>query len=276
MACPSCGAAIAVSDTFCPHCQAPTPTPRLRPGAQVYAVKGVGTAAVVAAWVTAASMVAVCLSELVGRSLAVGARDDADPDRLDIALLIALLPLAPYLIALITTAVLTVIWTYRARKNLDAFPDAVTPISTGWSIAGWLVPFVNLVMPYRVVANISRESLIRSDTPGVVKLWWAVWVVYLVFDRLISQADDDTYESLPLVLADRADYQLYVEYYGEASAGSAVLAVLLLLAAFAFTKVVRQINAAQHDRISGPSPALPPMPGSTFPGHLAGPPQQQP
>jgi hypothetical protein len=240
----------------------------------VYTVTGIGTAAVVAAWVTTAFTVAYWLSTLIGRSLAVRARDTDDPALLDAALLVSVLLALPLVVALLTTAVLTIIWTYRARRNLDAFPDAVTPISAGWSIAGWLVPFVNLVMPYRVVANIARETLRRADTPTVVKLWWAAWIGWAIVDRLVSRADEQTYESLPQLLSARSDYQRYVGYYGEAFALQAVVAALMVLAAYTFTRVVRQISAAQRDRIAGGStPAFHPIPGMAVPATLAGPTQ---
>jgi hypothetical protein len=276
MICRTCGTALAVSDAFCPACRTPAPTPALRLGARVYPVTGIGTAAVVAAWVTAGFTVAYWLSTLIGRSLAVQARNTGDPALLDAALLVALLLALPLVVALLTTGVLTIIWTYRARKNLDAFPDAETPISAGWSIAGWLVPFVNLVMPYRVVANIARETLRRADTPAVVKVWWAAWVGWAILDRLISRADEQTYESLPQLLSARSDYQRYVEYYGEAFGYQAIVAALMVLSAYTFTRVIRQISAAQRDRIASGTPAFHPVPGMAVPATLAGPAQPAP
>ncbi|MDG4830271.1 DUF4328 domain-containing protein [Solwaraspora sp. WMMD1047] len=271
MICRTCGAALAVSDAFCPTCQAPAPPPMVRLGARTYPVTGIGTAAVVAAWVTAGFTVAYWLSTLIGRSLAVQARDTSDPALLDVALLVTVLVSLPLVVALLTTAVLTIIWTYRARKNLDAFPDAATPISVGWSIAGWLVPFVNLVMPYRVVANIARETLRRADTPTVLKVWWAAWIGWAIVDRLVSRADEQTYGSLPQLLSARSDYQRYVGYYGEAFGYQAIVAAVMVLAAYTFTRVIRQISAAQRDRIAGSTPAFHPVPGMAVPATLAGP-----
>lgn len=259
-----------MTDTSCPRCHAPAPPAALRLGARPYAVKGVGTATTAAVYVTALFSAILWIWVPVSRSLAVRARDQADPGLLDLVLIGELLLMLPYLLAMLTAGVLTIIWCYRARKNLDAFPEAVTPIGAGWAIGGWLVPFVNLVMPYRVVANIARESLNRAVTPTSLKVWWAVWVAYLVGDRVVSRTASGAYDALPAVPVGPADYQRYVDYYSTSIVRQTILLALMVLAAVTFARVVREISAAQQARIDGNRSPFHPIPGMAIPVQQTG------
>lgn len=270
MSCPTCGVEISATDASCPRCYAPAPPPPLRLGARGYAIKGVGTAATVAVYVTALFNAGLWIWGLVGRSLAVRAKDQADPGLLDVVLIGELLLMLPYLLALVTAGVLTIVWCYRARKNLDVFPEAVTPIGAGWAIGGWLVPFVSLVMPYRVVANIARESLRRAVTPTSLKVWWAAWIAYLFLDRVVSNIGSNAYDALPTVLVGPADYQQYVDHYTATIGRQAIPLALLVLSTVTFGKVVQEISAAQQARIDGSRPGFHPTPGMAIPVQQTG------
>src|SRR5262249_40750218 len=45
----------------------------------------------------------------------------------------------------------------RARRTLDRLPQARPHWGWGWSIVGWLVPIVNLLLPPVVLAEVARE-----------------------------------------------------------------------------------------------------------------------
>ncbi|WP_225854596.1 DUF4328 domain-containing protein [Micromonospora sp. ALFpr18c] len=117
---------------------------------------------------TAVFYLVVALSPLVGMVLARQARADDDRDLLLGALIVQGVLAIPMAVAYVTAGVLVIIWTWRARKNTDAFPGALPTLGAGWAIAGWLVPFANLAVPARVVANVARDSLWRRFTPGPV------------------------------------------------------------------------------------------------------------
>lgn len=63
-------------------------------------------------------------------------------------------------------------WAWRARRNAEVLSSFPFRTSARWALFGWFVPFVNLVVPALVVADIVRA--IGLTRPGViaVRLWW--------------------------------------------------------------------------------------------------------
>lgn len=98
--------------------------------------------------------------------------------------LVGLTKLAVYF----ATLVAFLMWLHSAYENLSAFAPK-TDFSPGWAVGYWFIPFVNLVLPYRVV----KETWIKSD-PAVdfsagfadagerarstapVAVWWLFWL----------------------------------------------------------------------------------------------------
>ena len=82
--------------------------------------------------------------------------------------------------------VLYIIWTWRSANNALALGRTGARQSPGWVIAGWLVPFVNLVLPYQTVSDLWRSSapdVGRGDgwrsrhSSGRVASWWVAYLV---------------------------------------------------------------------------------------------------
>ena len=105
-----------------------------------------------------------------------------------------------------TTAVLVfwIVWSYRSAHNALALGRTGARQSPGWVIAGWLIPFVNFVLPYQTVSDLWRSSdpeAAQGDewrTRGPerrVALWWAAYLagvlgyVLLVLDVLAGGLD---------------------------------------------------------------------------------------
>ncbi len=175
MLCHTCDTETDVRTRECPTCRTPVGAPALHPGARVRPVRGVGRAASVAVAATTAFLLLTVAVQPVNALLAERAADTRDSETF--LLTAGVLELAAallYQVAFLVAIVLVIVWTWRARTNLDVFPGAGPTNSDGWAIAGWLVPFVNFVMPHRVVGNIARESLWRLSTPVLVHVWWAV------------------------------------------------------------------------------------------------------
>lgn len=93
------------------------------------------------------------------------------------------------------TAVLFLIWIYRAHKNLKALGASELKYSPGWAIGGFFVPFVNLVRPYQVVMEIWRSSApeMRGSFGAAWKhegsslfiaLWWGAWLISRTLDSM--------------------------------------------------------------------------------------------
>ncbi|MEH0819029.1 MULTISPECIES: DUF4328 domain-containing protein [unclassified Micromonospora] len=275
MQCQTCGDATSPSFNECQNCYTPLGQPAVTPGLETHSVRGIGLAASIAVGVTAAFYLLSALAPVAGMVLARQAERDGDSEVLFGAMLFEVALSLPFVVAYLTAAVLVIIWTWRARKNIDAFPGALPSLGQGWAIAGWLVPFANFVVPARVVANIARDSLWRRSTPGLVGVWWAAWLLFSVGERLFSRKNDLEYARLPETAVDRADFQAYVDYYQGALGRNAIPAIACVVAAVSFIVLIRRISAAQQDRIARATPAWPVTPGMPVPGAFA-PPQPQP
>jgi hypothetical protein len=234
----------------------------LWPTVRTYPVRAIGLAAAAAVGLTVLAYAAVSLSPLIGRALAERAASAGDTDQLLYAAIVETVLGLAHLAVFLTAIVLVIIWFYRARKNLDAFPGAGPTMSNGWAIAGWLVPFANFVVPCRVMANIARDSLWRTRTPPLVGIWWSAWLVYLVSERYVSRTDGRAYAALPEPRTQVA-FQPYVDYYAHAVAANLVPLTAAVIAGALLIVLIRMISAAQEGRIARGLPVAPVMPGMT-------------
>jgi hypothetical protein len=160
----------------------------------------------------------------------------------------------------VANVVVFLLWLHRSYSNLPALgnPKAGLEYSPGWVVGGWFIPFVNLVVPYRVVREVWAKSdpAVGTDearfgptaSSSLILAWWLVWlasnVVGNISFRLVNAAN-----SLPdFVFATRFDI-----FAGGFNIISALLAIL----------VVRSIERRQEARSSrvvyvppGPPPPL--------------------
>jgi hypothetical protein len=87
----------------------------------------------------------------------------------------------------IVTAIIFLIWVYRANKNLHAFKSPVLRFSPGWAVGWWFIPFANLFRPYQITAEISKASnpeldpslnvVLHLPAPAIVGWWWALFLI---------------------------------------------------------------------------------------------------
>jgi hypothetical protein len=138
----------------------------------------------------------------------------------------------------IVVLVLFIIWQWRSQHNALAHGRVRARISPGWGIAGWLVPFVNLVVPYLAIQDVWRSSDEQSAPgdgwralPGspLVSAWWVALVVGTAVPAVVTALVLAT----PRTAAD-TDWLTH--------AGSAVLAIGCVLGIF----VVRDVTARQE------------------------------
>jgi hypothetical protein len=71
----------------------------------------------------------------------------------------------------IVILVLMIIWMYRAAKNHEALGRPHPRFKPGWAIAGWLIPFANLVIPVLMLQDLWRGSDV--STPRLDSSWRA-------------------------------------------------------------------------------------------------------
>lgn len=107
------------------------------------------------------------------------------------AAFIFVMPIYSYLIAItigmlgviglalfVVAGVLVMIWIYRAHDNLARFGLQGLKYSPGWAAGSFLVPFVNLVVPFRAMRELWNRSHGEDEwqaEAGVsdVSSWWA-------------------------------------------------------------------------------------------------------
>lgn len=117
-----------------------------------------------------------------GRMFAFSEADDADD------LVEASLGLLGF--GALATAIVFVIWFYRARSNTEAWYAPQATMSKGWAIGGWFIPLANYVIPM-IVAN---DTWKRSDPqpvgpmgrPTGKALLWTWWIVFGLSGVLFS------------------------------------------------------------------------------------------
>ncbi|CCH16104.1 DUF4328 domain-containing protein [Micromonospora lupini] len=260
MRCQTCGDATSTEHNDCQRYYTPLGQPAVTPGLPTYRVRGIGLAATIAVGATAVFYVVVSLSPLIGIVMTRQAMANDDADLLLGAAVVGGLLALPMVVAHLTAAVLVIIWTWRARKNTDAFPGALPTLGAGWAIAGWLVPFANFVVPARVMAGVARDSLWRRFTPTLVVVWWCAWLVFSVGGRLSSRADEKAYDRLPETPFNDAGYQAYVDYYGDSLLRNALPAVACAVSAVTLILLIHRISAAQEARIARAAPVWPTAP----------------
>ncbi len=81
-------------------------------------------------------------------------------------------------LAMLVTGVVWLVWQYQAARSA---PGARR--SAGMHVAGWFIPFANLVMPPQNLANLCRvydnprrDPKDLAATPGLVYGWWLCWI----------------------------------------------------------------------------------------------------
>ncbi|WFE24961.1 DUF4328 domain-containing protein [Solwaraspora sp. WMMD791] len=247
--CATCGGQVGSGRRYCLRCNTPVGEPAVRPGVRTYRTHTLGTVTCVAIGAVVAAEVGYASWPLAVALLA-EAGVVGDGDLLVLAALTVDLAFGLLTAALIVAACVPMImWTYRVRSNLDAFPGAGATMSRGWAIAGWLVPVANLFVPYRVVANAARDSLWQAATPVVVRVWWAAFLGYQLLNRVASRQGDRVFtevvdSAFPVSLtAFRAEFVSLVPGRVLAATASGVAAASIVI-------VIRQVSRAQEERLA--------------------------
>lgn len=85
---------------------------------------------------------------------------------------------------LFVTAVIFLIWVYRAHANVRALGFGELKFTPGWAVGWWFVPFFNLVQPARAMAELYRIAEVRKPSAGRTHIrirpivaWWLLLLV---------------------------------------------------------------------------------------------------
>lgn len=194
--CPSCGAPAADLVRFCAMCGHALAVP----GAPPSIAAGVRVLARRARIVRAGLMGAIALQALN----AISAASDPLPvppgtPMADGAVVSALVGF----LLTIGTVVAWLMWQHRAQRNLHEAGLQNLRFTPGWAVGWWLIPFVNLVMPFRTTSELVLRSAPSTDAPAEVPAWlaawWGSWVgssVLLAIGAILQGSTvEDTYRS---------------------------------------------------------------------------------
>jgi hypothetical protein len=102
----------------------------------------------------------------------------------------------------IATAVAFGMWIHRMATNARAFTVEPFDITPGWAVGTYIIPIINLWMPYRAMSEIWRASRNpagwKADRAGeFLGWWWAIWLVSNIFGRVARILTDSEAETIP-------------------------------------------------------------------------------
>jgi Domain of unknown function (DUF4328) len=73
---------------------------------------------------------------------------------------------------------------------------------TGWAVAGWVVPIMNLFRPYQMAKELLRDSprLRGTEGTGLAGLWWLLYLIGTLGGRAVNLLPTDEFDQV--ILAD--------------------------------------------------------------------------
>ncbi|MDP0501024.1 MAG: DUF4328 domain-containing protein [Verrucomicrobiota bacterium JB022] len=143
--------------------------------------------------------------------------------------------------------VLLLIWTYKAVKNARRMDGDSTSISPLWAVLAWIIPFVNLVMPFFALRVLSRIA--KDPRPGywedenahpLIYVWWTlVWLQFawaMVYTVRIYTRVVESGAALHVV------ERINVEFYGSMLVSQTFAGVIALVIALTIRAVTRELE----------------------------------
>lgn len=133
--------------------------------------------------------------------------------------------------ALLGTAVLWLVWLYRAYGNLTLVGSRRSRFPRAWAIGYWLIPIVNLVRPYAVMRDLWLRSASLNDRDGYDSLpppqllswWWGISLAWVISGALLAFLTRDA--RTPAELAQAIDLDVVVRAVGMIAVGLAIFVV---------------------------------------------------
>lgn len=109
-----------------------------------------------------------------------------------------------YYLFRIVTGICFILWFRRAYFNLHQKIKSLN-FSDGWAVGAWLVPFINLGRPYRIMKELYTESAFWLKMKGVdvdknheqyLIPWWTFWLINMFLGRIVEKMDSETDDDL--------------------------------------------------------------------------------
>ncbi|RYD63225.1 MAG: DUF4328 domain-containing protein [Verrucomicrobiaceae bacterium] len=83
----------------------------------------------------------------------------------------------------LASAVVYLIWKYRAAVNARILDASAMTVSPAMAVGSYFIPFVFFVVPYRAMAQIARVTLGNASGVG---LWWACHIGMMLLGMAIG------------------------------------------------------------------------------------------
>ena len=148
------------------------------------------------------------------------------------------------LLVIVATAVVWLVWHFRGQSNLRSLGAADLRFTPGWAVAWWLIPFANIVMPFRTTAELWKASDPAAGAvewkarrlPAVFVGWWTFWLARIPFVSLASAAAPRLNPSIDQLVRQR--------WFGIGSDLATIAAAAMAVV------IVRQVTARQERKRS--------------------------
>jgi len=163
-----------------------------------------------------------------------------------------------FFVALLVAGVALLIWLYRAYTNLSTFGDVRPKFPAPLAVVGWLIPVVQIVVPWLVLADLARCSapparLAAARPIRVLVAFWGItyglaWIAFVA--GLGISGDSSELVDISKTVSDGTTVDL--GYAGQLLTQEIVRmlpgAVLLVIAAALGLLVIHRITMLQYDR----------------------------
>jgi hypothetical protein len=83
-----------------------------------------------------------------------------------------------WILAAAAAYVANCLWLWSARQNAEAMGTHAQRLPRAWVWTGWIVPIVQLWVPFQIVRDVRRATRDRSDNV-LLRLWWTGWLAFL-------------------------------------------------------------------------------------------------
>jgi hypothetical protein len=145
-----------------------------------------------------------------------------------------------FLLALVVTGIVWIVWQHRHAKNARALgqTDGLGP---GWAIGGWFIPIASWFLPQlqlKQAAEASDPTGARK-APPVLIVWWVLWTVGSIAGFSTRNTGDEDITSVDDIEAFRSADQL---------AGFSMFVVIA--AAIVSIVMVRSLSRRQHESLA--------------------------
>lgn len=96
-----------------------------------------------------------------------------------------------FLITVIAAYIAGGVWIYNAACNVRALGARGLDTSPGWAVGWYFVPFMCLFKPFLAMEEIDRASASPTAwgsqrTPGLLRWWWALWLLAGLSGNLLN------------------------------------------------------------------------------------------